>query len=73
MLNIQDRIIDTSNYKKNILKDPNIIKCRDKSETIEHITGAGDALTHGDYTHCHLQIANIIHQELGTKCVNNVS
>jgi hypothetical protein len=67
MLTIQDQIISTSNYKKNILKHPNIFKCRDKSETIQHITGAGCALTQGDYTHCHIQVANIIHQEMAIK------
>jgi hypothetical protein len=72
MIAILDRIIITSNYKQYILKDPNIFsdtcrKCQEKSKAIQHVTGACCALTQGDYTHHHTQVA-IIHQELAIKC-----
>jgi len=33
----------------------------------QYIGAACHALTQGDYTHLHNQVANIIHQELATK------
>ena len=42
-------------------------KCRDKIETIQHITGACHALTQGDYTHYHHPVAKNVHQELTMK------
>lgn len=42
-------------------------KCREISETIQHITGTGRALTQGDYNHRRSPVATIVHQELATK------
>jgi hypothetical protein len=48
MIAIQDKVISTNNYKQHILKDLNTTnicrKCRQKLETIQHITGACCAL-----------------------------
>jgi len=70
---MQERGISTNNYYKYSLKDPNIAtyicrKCGEKPETIQHITDACRALTPGDDTHRHNQVANIVHQELPIKC-----
>jgi hypothetical protein len=72
MIAIQDHVISTNNYKKCILKDPNITndicrKCREKLEGIQHITGACCALAQDDYTHRHNKVAIIVHQELAIK------
>ena len=58
--------MSTINYKKHILRDftDDIFrKCREKLETIQHISGACSALAQGDYTHRH-----IAHQDLAIKC-----
>jgi hypothetical protein len=72
MIATQDQVITTNNYKKCILKDPNITndicrKCREKSETIQQITFACRALAQGYYTHPHSQVASIVHEELAIK------
>ena len=36
--------------------------------TIQHITGACLALSQGNYTHLHSQLANFLHQKLAIKC-----
>ncbi|KAL0812006.1 hypothetical protein ABMA28_009402 [Loxostege sticticalis] len=69
---IQDQVINTRNYKKYILKDPNLTndkcrKCNRLPETIQHITSACPSLTQTDYTHRHNQICNIIHQKIALK------
>jgi predicted amidophosphoribosyltransferase len=73
MITIQDQATSNNNYKKHILKDQNITnnicrKCREKLETIQIITGACHAPAQGDYTHCHNEVANIVHPELAIKC-----
>jgi hypothetical protein len=55
------------------LKDLNITddicrKCWEKWEAIPHITGACSALAQGDFTHCHIQVTNIVHEEMSIKC-----
>lgn len=72
MIAIQDQVINTKNYRKHIIKDPQITndkcrRCHMQPETIQHITGACTTLTQTDYTHRHNQIANIIHQKLALK------
>ncbi|KAG6462064.1 hypothetical protein O3G_MSEX013040 [Manduca sexta] len=69
---IQDQVINTNNYKKYIVKDPNTHndkcrKCHRHPETIQHITGACPTLTQTDYTHRHNQVVHIIHQKLAIK------
>jgi hypothetical protein len=64
---IQGLVPSTNNYKKYILNDPNITnnickKCQEKSETIHHHS------TCNWLTHCHNQVANVVHQELAIKC-----
>jgi len=69
MIAIQDQVVNTRNYLKHIVKDPQIQddkcrKCREKPETIQHITTACSLLSQSDYLHRHNQVAAIIHQEL---------
>lgn len=64
----QDEVTSKNNYKKCILKEVDIIKnigrkYRVKWEASQHNTGAGHALTQGDYTHRYKQVANIDHHE----------
>ena len=44
------------------------IKFREKSEKIQHITGARRGLAQSHYSHRHSQVANTVHQELAIKC-----
>jgi hypothetical protein len=72
MIAILDQVIISSNYEQYILKDLNSFsdtcrKCQEKSKAIQRVTGACCALTQGDYSHNHTQVA-IIHQELVIKC-----
>lgn len=71
MLAIQDQVIDTRNYQKHIIRNPNIAdtcrRCCSSSETIQHITGACKAIVQTDYKHRHDQVAAIIHQYLAHK------
>jgi hypothetical protein len=65
MIAIQDKVISTNDYIKNILKAPKTTndtckKCRQKSATIQHITGAWRGRARGDYTHRHNQAIKII-------------
>ncbi|KAL0839729.1 hypothetical protein ABMA28_016372 [Loxostege sticticalis] len=69
MLAIQDQVIATRNYRKYIIREPNLPtdlcrQCCSASETIQHITSACKALANTDYKHRHDQIAAIIHQNL---------
>jgi hypothetical protein len=65
---IQDQVILTRNYKKYILKQPNIDElCRRRgkeSETIQHITAACEQLAPTDYLKRNDGLAKIIHQKL---------
>jgi hypothetical protein len=65
---IQDQVIRTRNYKKYILKQPNIDelwrRCGKESETIQHITAACQKLTPTEYLKRHDELAKIIHQKL---------
>jgi hypothetical protein len=65
---IQDQVILTRNYKKYILKQPNIDElCRSfgkESETIQHITAACEQLAHTEYVKRHDGLAKVIHQIL---------
>jgi hypothetical protein len=61
----QVQVICTNDYKKYISKDPTndtCTKCWEKSETTQHVTSAWHAQTEGDYTHCHNQGGNVVHQ-----------
>ena len=73
MKTMQDQGISNNNCQKYSLKYPNIVtdicrKCGEKSETIQHIDDACRALTSGDDTHRHNQVANSVHHELAIKC-----
>lgn len=73
MLAIQDQVVGTKNYQRYIVKsvqaaDDRCRKCREQSETIQHITGGCSALAQSDYLYRHNQVANIVHQELAFKC-----
>jgi len=65
---IQDQVILTRNYKKYILKQPNIDEqCRrfgKESETIRHITAACEQLATTEYLKRHGGLAKIIHRKL---------
>jgi hypothetical protein len=65
---IQDQVILTRNYKKYILQQPNTDelcrRCGKESETIQHITAAGEQLAHTEYVKRHDGVANVIHQKL---------
>jgi ribosomal protein L37E len=58
----------TRNYKKYILKQPNIDelcrRCGKESETIQHITVACEQLAPTEYLKRHDGLAKIIHQKL---------
>ena len=43
-------------------------RCWEKSETVPYISGTCYVLAQGNCTHCHNQVANMIHQELAIKC-----
>ncbi|CAB3233677.1 unnamed protein product [Arctia plantaginis] len=69
---IQDQVIDTLNYKKHIIRTPNLPtdlcrRCHSSSETIQHITGSCKSIVQTDYKHRHDQVAAIIHQNLAHK------
>jgi len=73
MIAIQDQVICNNNYNNYILKDLNATnnicrKFREELETIKRITGTCCALTLGDYTHSHNQVAGVVHQELAIIC-----
>ena len=64
---IQDQVILTRNYKKYILKQPDIEelrRCGKESETIQHITAACEQLAATEYVKRHDGLAKIIHQKL---------
>uniref|UniRef100_A0A8D8RDC3 Reverse transcriptase domain-containing protein n=1 Tax=Cacopsylla melanoneura TaxID=428564 RepID=A0A8D8RDC3_9HEMI len=66
---IQDQVINTKNYLKHIVRDPQVLddrcrKCREKPETIQHITSACSMLSQSDYLYRHNQVAAIIHQDI---------
>jgi hypothetical protein len=65
---IQDQVILNRNYKKYILKQPNIDelcrRCGKESETIQHITVACEQLAPTKYLKRHDGLAEIIHQKL---------
>jgi len=65
---IKDEVILTRNYKKYILKQPNIDelcrRCGKESETIQHITAACEQLAPTEYLKRHDGLAKIIHQKL---------
>jgi hypothetical protein len=65
---IQDQVILTRNYKKYILKQPNIDelcrRCGKESEMIEHITAACEQLVPTRYVKRHGGVEKVIHQKL---------
>ena len=71
MVAIQDKIINTRNYKKYILKqDIPTDKCRmcnEQTETIDHITSGCRILAPKQYTQRHDNVCKIIHQQLALK------
>ncbi|KAL1461989.1 hypothetical protein WDU94_013846 [Cyamophila willieti] len=71
MVGIQDRIIKTRNYSKNVLKQPNITdqcrRCFQYGETIEHITSGCSALANNEYTQRHDNVCKQLHQALMKK------
>jgi hypothetical protein len=68
---IQDRVINTRNYKKHICSLQSIIdKCRicgTEGETIEHIISSCTVLAQSEYKKRHDIFAKIIHMNLGVK------
>jgi hypothetical protein len=68
---IQDRVINTRNYKKHICKHISIIdKCRicgTEGETIEHIISSCTVLAQSEYKKRHDIFAKIIHMNLAVK------
>ena len=68
MIAIQNLVSSTNNYKKYILKDPNITNNIYRRETTPHISGACPALAQDDHTKRYSHVANIDHQELAIKC-----
>jgi len=65
---IQDQVILIRNYKKYILKQPDIDelgrRCGKESETIQHITAACEQLAATEYVKVHDGLAKIFHQKL---------
>jgi hypothetical protein len=65
---MQDQVILTRNYKKYILKQPNIDelcrRCGKESETIEHITAACEQSAPTEYIKRHDGVAKVIQQKL---------
>ena len=65
---IQDQVTLTINYKKYILKQPNINelyrRCGKESETIQHITAACEQLAPTEYLERRDGLAKMIHQKL---------
>jgi hypothetical protein len=65
---IQDQVILTRNYKKYILKQPNIDelcrRCGKESKTIQHIIAAYEQLAPTEYLTRHDGLVKIIHQKL---------
>jgi hypothetical protein len=68
LTSIQDQAILTRNYKKYILKQPDIDelcrRCGKQWETIRLITAACDQLTPTEYVKRYDGVANVIHQKL---------
>lgn len=67
---IQDKVINTNNYKKHIIKSQETDLCRrchKPGETIEHITASCSELANNAYLRRHNSIAAAIHQELALK------
>jgi ribosomal protein L37E len=65
---IQDQVILKRNYKKYILKQPDIDelcrRCGKESETIQHITAACQQLAPTEYVKRHDGLAKVMHQKL---------
>ena len=65
---IQDQVILIRNYKKYILKQPDIdelcSRCGKESETIQHIIAACEQLAATEYVKRHDGLAKVIHQKL---------
>ena len=65
---IQDQFILTRNYKKYILKQPNIDelcrRCGKESEKIQHVTAACEQLAPTDCVKRYDGLAKVIHQKL---------
>ena len=63
---VQDQVILNRNYKKYVLKQPNVdMLCRrfgKESETIQHITAACEQLARTDYLKRHDGLAKFIHK-----------
>jgi hypothetical protein len=62
---IQDQVVHTRNYQKYVTKDPGVRddrcrKCREKPETIQHITAACSMLSQNDFLYRHNQVAAIV-------------
>lgn len=69
LLSIQDQVVATRNYRRYIIKDPQITddrcrKCHLYQETIDHITGGCKLLAATEYTDRHNNVAKIIHNAL---------
>jgi hypothetical protein len=65
---IQDQVILTRNYRKYILKQPNVDelcrRCGKESETIQHITAACEQLAPTEYVKRLDSVAKVIHQKM---------
>ncbi|XP_017758216.1 PREDICTED: autophagy-related protein 16-1-like [Eufriesea mexicana] len=66
---IQDQVIATKNYLKYIIKNPDIQddkcrKCKQFTETIDHITGGCKILAGKEYTERDNTVAKIIHKAI---------
>jgi len=72
MIVIQSQVANTRNYRKHTIKDgikqdDGYRRCKEKSETIQHITGACSCLAQTDYLCRHNEVANTVHQCLEKK------
>lgn len=72
VLSIQDHVIATLNYRRYIIKDPNVKDdkcrvCKTRPETIEHITNACPVMAAKEYTERHNAVARILHSWLALK------
>lgn len=67
---IQDRVINTRNYQKYVLKMDVVDRCRKcekPGESLEHIISGCSALSSSVYLGRHNQVAKLIHQQLAIK------
>ena len=67
IISIQQKLIRTTNYERNILKLNTPDKCRrccKPGETIEHVIAGCSVLADNDYLNRHNSVAKVIHSKL---------